>query len=95
MTVSSPRKNVPGMSQAKGTTAGRKVRPKAIEMRGPATSGAIDTAGSINAAVASTALFASRNFTCLSVIPDNLGNNRSPTTTGNIIVFSASTWLIE
>src|SRR6266436_5767521 len=95
ITVSIPKKYVPGISQAKGATAGKKLRPNAMEMIGPAANAAITTTGNISAAVTSTALFAKRTFSSFSFVAESLGNKSNPTTTGNIMVFSARTWLIE
>src|SRR5882724_8460501 len=95
ITVSNPRKYVPGINQTKGETAGRKSRPNAIVMMGAAAHAAITTAGNIRAAVTSTALFANCSFSSLAFSADSLGNKSNPTTTGNIVVFSARTWLIE
>ncbi len=83
------------MSQTKGETAARNFRPNAIEMMGEAAHAAIKTAGSIRAAVTRTALLASRNFASFSFMADSLGNNSNPMTTGNSMVFSERTWLIE
>src|SRR6266446_10855435 len=95
ITVSIPKKYVPGISHTKGATAGRKFRPNAMEMIGAAANAAITTTGNISAAVTSMALFANRTLSSFSFVAESLGNSSSPTTTANIIVFSARTWLIE
>ena len=79
----------------KGETAGRNFGPKAREMSGPAASAPIATTGNISAAVINTALFVSCSLSSLFAVADNLGNRSNPTMTGNIMVFSARTWLIE
>src|SRR6266403_5445144 len=95
ITVSIPKKYVPGISQAKGAAAGRKFRPNVIEMIGPAANAAITTTGNISTAVTNTALFANRTLSSFLFVAESLGNKSDPTTTGNIMVFSARTWLIE
>src|SRR6266404_7535450 len=95
ITAALPRQQVPGITQAKGEAAGRNLSPNAAEMTGAATNAAITTIGNMRAAVTSTALLASRNFSSLSSMAESLGNRSDPMTTGNIMVFSASTWLIE
>src|SRR5260370_12551139 len=89
ITVSIPKKYVPGISQTKGATAGRTFRPNAMEIIGAAANAAITTTGNISAAVTSTALFASRTFSSFSFVADSFGHSSHPTTTGNIMVFSA------
>src|SRR5260370_16951529 len=83
ITVSIPKKYVPGISQAKGATAGRKFRPNAMEMMGPAANAAITTTGSISAAVTSTPFFANPTFSSLPFVTETLGTNTNPTTTGH------------
>src|SRR6266481_510344 len=91
ITVSIPKKYVPGISQAKGAAAGRKFRPNVMEMIGPAANAAITTTGNISTAVTNTALFANRALSAFSFAAESLGNRSDPSTTGNIIVFSART----